>query len=130
MANFQQLAEQKPSTDRSKICRTDYGGEPPRRPNFIMIGDSTPYTWVKLSTGGVILCFHGQALSRPRALESHITSINAISAKNVSLKSLVDTSRRMGQLSSKTPHFRDVNGDFQLDFLRAYLGAEETDPNA
>jgi hypothetical protein len=34
-----------------------------------------------------------------------------------------------GELPPKTPHFRDVNGDFQLKCLQAYLGTEEIDHN-
>jgi hypothetical protein len=45
---------------------------------------------------------------------------------------LINTSHTMGkgELSSKTPHFGDVNGDFQLERLRAYLSKAETYNNA
>ena len=56
---------------------------------------------------------------------TYYTSIDAVSAKDVPLGGLIDTSH-----SPKTPHFGDSNGDFQHKRLRAYLGKENTNHDA
>jgi hypothetical protein len=61
-----------------------------------------------------------------RSSPIYYTSIDAVSAKDVPFGELIDTSHPIGEVSPKTPHFWDVNGDFQLKRLRAYLGSEET----
>jgi hypothetical protein len=79
--------------------------------------------------------FSGDLLSKctadpERSSPTYYTSIDAVSAKNVPFEGLIDMSHPIGELSPKTPHFRDVNGDFQLKRLRAYLGSEVTYHNA
>jgi hypothetical protein len=44
-------------------------------------------------------------------------SIDAVSAKDVPFGGLIATSHPRGELSPKSPHFEDVNGDFQLKRL-------------
>ena len=61
-----------------------------------------------------------------RSSPTYYTSIDAVSAKDVPFGGFIDMSHPIGQLSPKTPHFRDVNGDFQLKCLRAYLSIGET----
>jgi hypothetical protein len=61
---------------------------------------------------------------------TYYTSIDAISAKYVPFGGLIDLSHPIGELSAKTPRFRDVNWNFQFKRLRAYLGSGVTYHNA
>jgi hypothetical protein len=75
--------------------------------------------------------FSDDLLSQPaanteRSSPTYYTSIDTVSAKDVPFGGLIDTSHPIGELSPKTPHFRAVNGDFQLKRLWAYLGTGET----
>jgi hypothetical protein len=83
---------------------------------------------VKLSTGGVFSGdLSGKRTADPgRTRPTYHTSIDAVSVKDVPLGGLIDTSHPLGKLSPLTLHFGDVNGDFQLKRLRAYLGTEAT----
>jgi hypothetical protein len=53
-----------------------------------------------------------------RVRPTHYTSIDAVSAKDVPLRYTSSRER----VIPKTPHFRDVKGDFQLIRLGAYIG--------
>jgi hypothetical protein len=88
--------------------------------------------WVKLSTAGFFpRCFFGKRTADPeRSRLIYYTSIDAVSAKDVPLGDLIVTSHPIGSYPTKNPHFGDVNGDFQLKRLRAYLRTEETFDNA
>ena len=84
---------------------------------------------MKLSTGGVF--FSGGLLGKrtadpERSSTTYYTSVDAVSAKDVPLGGPIDTSHPVRELSPKTPHFWDSNGDFQHKRLRAYLGKENT----
>jgi hypothetical protein len=83
---------------------------------------------VKFSTGGDFSgVSSGKRTADPeRSSPTYYTSIDAVSAKDVTLAGLIDTYHSIGELSPKNPSFWDVSEDFQLKRLRAYLGIEET----
>jgi hypothetical protein len=107
---------------KQKFAQLITSAGPPSRPKFIMIGrGSRRPIWVKLSTGGVFFFrwLLGQAHSQRRALESHILYINR---RGFAQGCAFWASIRVipwGNYSPKAPHVGDVNGDFQLNRLRA-----------
>jgi hypothetical protein len=81
------------------------------------------YGWRSFFSGDLL----GKRTADPaRSSPTYYTSIDAVPAKDVPFRRLIDTSHPMGDLSPKTPHFGAVNGDSQLKCLRAYLGTGET----
>jgi hypothetical protein len=82
---------------------------------------------VKLSTGGGFFSVTSRAkltADPERSIPTYYTSFEAVSAKDVSLESLIDISHPMAELSKK-PHFGNDIGDFQLKRLETYLGTAE-----
>jgi hypothetical protein len=73
----------------------------------------------------------GQAHSRRQAPESHILYINR---RGFGQECTFSESHRYilshGEVIPEIPHFRDVNKDFQLKRLQAYLGKAEIYHNA
>jgi hypothetical protein len=81
------------------------------------------YGWWSFFSGD----FSGKPTAYPkRSIPTYYTSIDAVSAKEVPFGALIDTSHPMGELSSKTPHFGDVNGDFELNVYGCISAQEKS----
>jgi hypothetical protein len=90
-------------------------------------GIAAPHMGEVVDWGSFPVFYSASAQPTP-SFESLILHINRRgSGQGCTFGGLIDTSIPMGELSPKTLHFGDSNGDFKLKRLRAYLGTEETE---
>jgi hypothetical protein len=130
--HFRHLAEQKPlKQSKQKFVELISSAVSPSRSKFIMIGGrgrgSGPYGWSCRLVKLLRCVLFGKCTADPeRSSPTYYISVDAVSAKDVPLGGLIDTSHTMGELSPNNPSFWGIRQwNLQLKRLRAYLVTEE-----
>jgi hypothetical protein len=127
--HFQHLAEQKP-LDRSKqtFLKLINSLGPQNRLKFIIRGTGV----VTYDAGEIACCrsFSGVLLGKCTAVDPSARAPHAIQQStrfrpSICVWGLIDTFHPTGSYPPKTLHFWDINGDFQLERLRANSAQEK-----